>query len=299
MMDVPSQQVPRAGELNIDHVAHFVADIDGASGALERLGFTLTPFSAQSHRLEPGGPLVPAGSGNRCIMLERGYLEMLTPTGDTPIAAQLRSAMERYVGVHLIAFGTAAPESDHARLREAGFDPPAPVALQRSIDTENGSGTARFTVIRVPPDTMTEGRIQYCQQHTPELVWQRRWTTHCNGAKALTRVIVCVPDPRETALRYSRFAGLLAEQNGGVWKLATARGEIVFFDPAHLDETFRVRAPALPWIAGYSLETHELASTKACIESAGIGSELLDDGALCVRLHDALGGIVLFEQSKR
>jgi len=138
-MDVPSQQVPRAGELNIDHVAHFVADIDGASGALERLGFTLTPFSAQSHRLEPGGPLVPAGSGNRCIMLERGYLEMLTPTGDTPIAAQLRSAMERYVGVHLIAFGTAAPESDHARLREAGFDPlygarPLKRAIQAEIE---------------------------------------------------------------------------------------------------------------------------------------------------------------------
>jgi hypothetical protein len=297
-MDIPSQQVPRAGELNIDHVAYFVADIDGASGALERLGFTLTPFSAQSHRLEAGGPLVPAGSGNGCIMLERGYLETLTPTGDTPIAAQLRSAIERYIGVHLIAFGTAAPQSDHARLREAGFDPLAPVALQRSIDTENGPGTARFTVIRVPPGTMAEGRIQYCQQHTPELVWQRRWTTHRNGATALTRVIVCIADPRETALRYSRFAGLPAQQNGRVWKLATARGEIVFFDPPHLEQTFRVRAPALPWIAGYSLETHDLASTKACIEGVGIACEPLDNGALCIRLPDTLGGIVLFEQSK-
>ncbi|MGZ5147318.1 MAG: VOC family protein, partial [Burkholderiales bacterium] len=47
-----SSQVPAAGSLNIDHVSHFVPDMDEASAALERLGFTLTPFSAQSHRLE-------------------------------------------------------------------------------------------------------------------------------------------------------------------------------------------------------------------------------------------------------
>ena len=54
-------QIPPQGKLNIDHVAHFVPHIDAAGTALERAGFTLTPFSAQSHRLEPGGPLVPAG----------------------------------------------------------------------------------------------------------------------------------------------------------------------------------------------------------------------------------------------
>lgn len=66
----PAQsQVPAAGKVNLDHVAHFVPHIDSASAALERLGFTLTPFSAQSHRLEPGGPVLPAGTANRCVML--------------------------------------------------------------------------------------------------------------------------------------------------------------------------------------------------------------------------------------
>src|SRR5687767_4162067 len=110
---VAAAQVPPAGSLNLDHVSHFVPDIDDASDDLARLGFTLTPFSPQSHRLEPGGPLVPAGTGNRCIMFERGYLEFLTPMSDTPLAAQLNAAMSRYVGVHLIAFGTAAPDVDH------------------------------------------------------------------------------------------------------------------------------------------------------------------------------------------
>ena len=158
----------------LDHVAHFVPHIDAASSALETLGFTLTPFSAHSHRSEPGGPLVPAGAGNRCVMLERGYLEIVTPTGDTAHAGQLRAAIKRYAGAHLIAFGTAAPEADHARIRKSGFDPLPPVALQRQIGTESGEGTVRFTVVRVPPGTMPEGRIQFCQQHTPELLWQPR-----------------------------------------------------------------------------------------------------------------------------
>ena len=57
---VAAHQVPAPGTLNVDHVSHFVHDIDGASTALERLGFTLTPLSVQSHRLEESGPLVHA-----------------------------------------------------------------------------------------------------------------------------------------------------------------------------------------------------------------------------------------------
>ena len=64
-------------------------DMNEASAALTSGLYALTPFSPQSHRLEPNGPLVPAGTANRCIMLKRGYLELLTPTAETPVADQL------------------------------------------------------------------------------------------------------------------------------------------------------------------------------------------------------------------
>ena len=144
-------QAPKPGKLTLDHIAHFVPDLDNASPALEKLGFTLTPFSAQSHRLEPGGPLLPAGTGNRCIMLKRGYLECLAPTGDTTVANQLRTAIQRYVGVHSIIFGTGAAEADHARLAREGFSPLEPIALQRQLMTPHGEDTARFTVVRIAP----------------------------------------------------------------------------------------------------------------------------------------------------
>ena len=198
-------QAPKPGKLTLDHIAHFVPHMDVAAPALEKLGFTLTPFSAQSHRLEPGGPLLPAGTGNRCIMLKRGYLECLAPTGDTPVANQLRTAIQRYVGVHSIIFGTGAADADHARLAREGFSPLEPIALQRQLMTQDGEHTARFTVVRVAPGTMPEGRIQYCQHHTPEFVWQPQWVQHANRATALTAVILCMDDPAEAAARYGRF----------------------------------------------------------------------------------------------
>ena len=153
--DIPRLNAVPPGALTLDHVAHFVPDMAAASAALDALGFQLTPFSVQSHRLQPDGPLVPAGTANRCIMFERGYLEVLTPTAETPLAEQLRTAIQRYVGIHLIAFGTSSPETDYARLESQGFTPLDPVALQRPISTESGESTARFTVVRVPPPVMS------------------------------------------------------------------------------------------------------------------------------------------------
>ncbi len=291
-------QVPKPGELNLDHIAHFVPHIDDASAALERLGFTLTPFSAQSHRLEPGGPLVPVGAGNRCVMLKKGYLEFLTPTGDTPVANQLRTAIKRYVGVHLIAFGTATPDLDHGRLAKAGFEPLAPVALERRIETTSGADTARFTVVRVPPGAMAEGRIQYCQQHTPHLLWQARWLEHANGAQALTAVLLCVEDPQRTAQRYARYTGLLPQVSGGVWRVDTARGFVLFIEPERLQRNFRVNPPALPWIAGYILECGNIAASSHYLRGANCDVTVLGNRRLLVKLPEALDGIAIFEPPK-
>lgn len=290
---IPAAQPPSPGRLNIDHIAHFVPHIDAASAALEQAGFTLTPFSAQSHRLEAGGPLVPAGAGNRCVMLREGYLEFLTPTGDTPIAQQLRAAIQRYTGVHLIAFGSSNAGADHARLDKNGFAPLPAVALQREIGTVDGSGTARFTVVRVPPGTMAEGRIQYCQQHTPELLWQPRWTTHANHARGLAAVIVCVDNPQEAAQRYARFTGLLAQVSGSQWRIDSQRGALLFVTPEALQRTLGMQAPSLPWIAGYVLNSDDLDSTRRHLDDAQCQVSNIS-GRLLLEWPGTVGGFVLF-----
>lgn len=292
---IAKAQIPPVGRINLDHVAHFVPDLDTATPAIEQLGFTLTPFTPQVHRLEPGGPLMPAGTGNRCVMLKRGYLEFLTPTADTPLAGQLRTAIERYIGVHVIAFGTASPDQDHARLAEQGFAPLAPIALQREISTPAGEDTARFTVVRVPPAAMPEGRIQYCAHQTPHLVWQARWTAHANHTSALTAVVLCVADPDEAAARYARFTGLAVARRGDARHIDTTRGRLLFCSPALIRPVFGVEPPTLPWIAGYALASADIAATHAHLERAGFFTRSLGGRRFSVALPPGIGGLIIFE----
>ncbi len=275
-------QRPAKGALVLDHVAHWVPDAGAAHAALCALGFTPTPFSAQS----VGDPPVPAGTGNHCVMLEKGYLEFLAPTADTPNAATLRAGIARYVGVHLVAFGTADPAGDHARLAAGGFGPLEPVALSRPIGTPDGERRARFTVVRTPAGTMEEGRIQFVEQLTPEHLWQARWLGHANTATALARVELCVADPAEAQARFARYTGLPPAAFEGQPALTTARGTLVFRDPAATRAALGVEPPGLPWIAGYALSCADLTKVPAGRETAR---------RRVVTLPGALGGAIVFE----
>lgn len=281
-MNVAAHQRPAPGSLVVDHVAHWMPDAAAAEAELRRLGFAPTPFSAQS----TGDPPVPAGTGNHCAMLGKGYLEFLAPTADTPNAASLRAGMARYVGIHLIAFGTVTPEREHARLAAAGFGPLAAVDLSRTVETPDGTRTAKFTVVRTPAGTMAEGRIQFVEQRTPEHIWQERWLAHPNGVTGLTHVELCVADPAEAAARFARYTGLATGEFDGAPALATARGRLVFRDPPTIRKICGVDPPTLPWIAGYALSCGDLARVPAGRATAA-GRVVVPSGAL--------GGVLFFE----
>jgi hypothetical protein len=266
-------QRPQRGELVLDHIAHWVPSAPAAAAALSGLGFTVTPFSAQS----VGDPPVSVGTGNHCVMLEKGYLEFLAPTAETANAATLHAGIARYTGVHLIAFGTADPQADHARLAAQSFAPLDPVALNRPIDTPSGPQRARFTVVRTAAGAMAEGRVQFVEQHTPEFLWQPQWLGHANGAIGLKRVEICVADPAEAVARYARYTGLAPARIDGAPGLATARGALVFRTPAEMERIAGIAPPALPWIAGYALACKKGTQARRAI------------------LPPALGGTILFE----
>lgn len=287
-------QRPAPGTLVLDHVAHFVPDSDAAARALEGFGFTVTPFSGQSHKPDPKGPLVPAGTGNRCVMLRRGYLEFLTPTGDTPIAGQLRDAIGRYIGVHLVALGTADPTADRRRLEAGGFKPLEPLALERPIGTPDGEQTARFAVLRTPSGTMPEGRIQFVEQKTPELLWQRRWLDHPNRAFGLAGVFVCVADPAEAAQRYARYTGIAATAQGPARRLTTARGDLVFLTPAAVRDGLGVEPPCVPWIAGYALECADPGYARSHIEMKEMATRDAGPGRFAVTAPPEIGSVMVF-----
>ena len=275
-MGIADRQQPPAGDLFLDHVSHFVPDLDAAAGVLERLGFVVTPLSVQ----QVDGR--PAGASNRCVMLEEGYLELLTPTHDTPTAQRMRARIGKFVGVHLACFGTPDAEGEHARLAAHGFEPQPVVDLHRD--------SVRFKVVRPAPEAMPEGRVQYVQQLTPEKIWREENLRHSNGALGLSAVYVCAGDVPATAARWARFSGLLPRAAPAWAELRASRGSVV----VSTSEVLKAQGgfhgvPAAPALAGYALRCRDPGALAKSCRAAELRVEHRA-GHFAVTLPPALGG---------
>jgi len=275
-MRAADRQRPPPGRLFLDHVSHFVADLERAGALLERLGFVVTPLSAQA--TQDG----PAGTANRCVMLPEGYLEFLTPTAHTPNAARLRKSMRRYRGVHLVCFGTPAAEEEHERLAAHGFAPQPLVHLERKV--EDGM-KARFSVVRAAPGRMPEGRVQYVQHLAPEAIWRPRHLRHANGVLGLAAAYVVAANPVRAAARWARFMGGLPRREGRFVALETDRGKVLIGTRARMKALLGA-APRSPGIAGYALACRDPKAFARSCAAAG----LKVNRNLGIVLSAALGG---------
>ena len=189
-------------------------------------------------------------------MLRSGYLEILAPLDSTPIGRELQAGIDRYVGVHLLAFGSPDTKAEQARLEALGFPQRPVVALRREVETEGGAtATLRFTVGRAELGSMAEGRVQFLTHHTPEHLWQTRYLGHPNTAEDLAEVWVVVANLDEAAARYSAYLDLPAVRvEPGAATIRLSRGRVSLFTA----EAFRghlpgAEVPTLPFIAGYGL----------------------------------------------
>ena len=275
-MNAADRQRPPPGQLFLDHVSHFVPDLEAAGALLERLGFAVTPVSAQ---VTQDGP---AGTSNRCVMLREGYLEFLTPTAATPNAQRMRKSMRRYRGVHLVCFGTPAAPAERARLQVHGFAPPPLVHLERKVE---GGMTVRFSVVRAAPGKMPEGRVQYVQHLVPEAIWRPAHLRHRNGVLGLAAAYVVAADPARTAARWARFMGGLPRLEGKLVSLETDRGKVLIGTRAQIKALLGA-APASPGIAGYALACKDPRAFAQRCRQAG----LKVNRNLAVVLPPALGG---------
>ncbi|MGH6768916.1 MAG: VOC family protein [Xanthobacteraceae bacterium] len=265
--------MPRDREIFLDHVGHFVRDPQAASAALVRAGFAPTPASVQ---VAPDGG--PTGTGNVCAMFTRGYVEVLFKTADTALGREFEAALQRHSGIQLAAFAVADAGVAHRRLGEAGFRTRPLASFQRPVGTESGVATAAFTVTRVEPGEMAEGRIQILTHHTEQAVWQPRWLAHPNGALGLASLTIAVADVDETAARFVRFTGRAAAtmRSGQVVQLDRGRIDIVTREAfaAALPE---VAIPSLPCMGAYGVTVKSLDAAETILRGSGIASRRAGD----------------------
>ncbi len=278
---------------SLDHVGFCTDAPQALWDRYERLGFTLTPVARQSGPRTPGGPTERLGIGNRCAMLRQGYIELLGIIDPTLFDRGLSRFIARYRGLHILAFGVEDASAELPRLRAAGFDIPAAVPLQRPVDDNVPDGPlARFS--RLPMPDAPEGRMQLVQHLTPELLWQERWMAHANHAVALEAAILIVENPAEAASRLSRLTGGTLEPDpAGGFALPFREGRLRILPEDALATVLPgVRAPTLPFIAGYVLRTDD-GNAAARSLLTGLGTREVPDG-LMVPPEQAGGGALVF-----
>ena len=284
-------QLPEAGAVFLDHIAHFVPAMDAAAAALQQCGFRPTPFTAQTNLVD--GKRVPAGTGNRCVMFRHGYIEILAATGDTPLARQLNERLLRHVGLHLAAFSSADAAAEHRRLATAGFPVLPLVDMRRPVATDAGEEEARFTIARISPGPMPEGRVQFLTHHTENLVWQETYLDHPNGAQALTAIYIAAADPSEPAERFVRFTGRPAKHDG-VLTIALERGALHFATPEFLAGEIGITpGPPPPYIAGCEIEVASLIRLRRHLDAAGLSHRVITNGT-ALSLPPSVGGTIVF-----
>jgi hypothetical protein len=282
------RQLPLGDEIFLDHVGHFVPDPLAAAQALRRMGFLPTAVSVQVNP-DPGGGATPTGTGNITAMFHRGYVEALFKTADTPLGRELEGAIARYPGVHLAAFSVSDAAAAHRRLEASGFRVRPLVAMSRPVATEAGPDIAAFTVARVEPGEMAEGRIQILTHRTEQTVWQPRWLDHPNGAWGLTDLLVATADVDEAAQRFSRFLDRPARATHCGLAVKLDRGCVQLVPPATLNEIAPgIEAPSIPFIALYAVAVKSLDILELHLQHGGAEFRRRPE-SIIARFPDALG----------
>jgi hypothetical protein len=289
------RQLPIGDEIFLDHVGHFVRDIEAASRAFRRAGFAPTPVSIQSNPDPAGGPPKLTGTGNVTVMLQRGYIEALFKTSDTPLGRQLDAGLARHSGVHLIAFSVADAASAHRRLAGQGFRVQPLVEMQRPVDTGGAPGTAAFTLARLEPGEMPEGRIQILTHHTEQMVWQPRWLEHPNGAFGLAHVAIAVDYAPDAARRFARFTGRTASPTTYGQVIRLDRGGIALVNPKSFALMYPdIDAPSLQFIGVYGIKVKSLDVVEDFMQCAKLRTRRTDDVLYAVWPEELGQGLWVF-----
>ncbi|WP_107759535.1 VOC family protein [Dickeya sp. Secpp 1600] len=182
--------------LFLDHLvlnAHY--DTDGAAALFRQLGFTLTPKGHHS-----------LGSVNHLVLLGDSYLELLGLPAEQTSPRQELLAGPR--GLDGVVFRSRDIAASAAALQAAGLATQPVRHFSRPVTLNGESHPARFSTVHLAAERFTEGRVYFCQHHTPELVWRDEWRRHANGVTHLSRLVGVAAAPDGATQRFQALGEL-------------------------------------------------------------------------------------------
>jgi hypothetical protein len=249
-----------------------VRDLAETTARYEAMGFQLTPFSAHAGAWKSGEPVRALGSGNRCVMFDGNYLEILADADAAAPSPRLAGYLRHHQGAHIVCFGSEQLEALDARLRAAGIATSGVIPLQRDVDTEDGMRTAKFQRVQFAPGESPEGYIQAAHHLTPAFVYQPRYLRHPNGCTALSNVFIVVDDIEGFVVRYARYTGVEPVRESGVATFRLPKGNrLSLLRPAAalelLPETLH---PPLPGIVAVAFRCPDLGALRERLRQSAI-----------------------------
>ncbi len=125
--------MPLKSIVGLDHVVILVRDLDHASAAWRRLGFTVAPRGTHSAHL---------GTANHTIMLGADYIELIAVVRETPRNAPSRALLEqRGEGLERIALTTIDAAAGVEEIRALGHAGLGPIDFGRPVTLPDGRQT--------------------------------------------------------------------------------------------------------------------------------------------------------------
>ncbi len=280
---------------NINHVGMAVRDLAATTARYEAMGFQLTPYSPHSAAWKSGDPVQPLGSGNRCVMFENTYLEILASEDPARPAARITNFLKHHQGAHIVCFDCRDCDAVDRRLKGLGIATSGVIPLQREIDTPDGARTAKFVRVQFAPENSPEGYIQATTHLTPEYIYQPRYIGHQNGCFQLSETVLVTHDLGALTQRYETYLGTAPSREGSAVRFRLPLGTtLTLVDlPGAAAMLPGTLLPPIPGIAAVAFRTRALAGLKERLRSNGftVGEA---NGRLLVPAEEASGVALLF-----
>jgi hypothetical protein len=251
--------------------------------------------------LTPRGRHIGWGTGNYCIMLESGYIELLGVVDPSQFLNNLDGFLKKREGLMGLAFGTDNPAQCAEDLKESGVVFEGPKGLKRKLELPEGEVLPAFELLYLDREA-TPGLNAFITHHlTPELIRRPEWLRHANRAKRLRSVTVVVEDPVRTVIGYLPLFGpdrvqvsdamTVVDTGAGRIRFVTSKGLRMLYDallPLPEHET--------PWIAAMKIEVTDKNRCRDFLRERHVPVEKTGKGCL-VPPEVANGCIIEFVQS--
>lgn len=277
---------PGCGITGIDHTLIGVRDLEASRTVWTRLGFTVCPR----------GRHIGWGTGNYCVMLDSGYIELLGIIDATQFTNNLDKFLAEREGLMGIAFATNDAAACEAQLQTAGLHPEPARDLARLLELPEGDVKPSFKLVFLPPAETPAVRAFVCHHQTPELVRRPEWQQHPNGATALISTTIVCDDPVAVAFGYMPIFGPeRLKVLDGVTIVNCGFGTLRFVTPAHLQILHpgfaKLPSHPTPWMAAMKLEVRDRAQCMAHLQQAGVA--FIQTGDSCLIHPQDANGLIL------